>query len=716
MRSAVFALSLALGSCRAHSASPTPAPGSSALVSAPATTEILKSIARVEQARDSSLLDATVLANHDASVRRRAARALARNADEKAVEFLQQTLSDEDPEVITWSAYGLGYACRGHEQPLVRKLTARAASLVSLADAQASSLWTPEEAIADALGRCGGSEAEGTLRDWLRGPRKRAEAAALALGRVAGAAGQLDDATIVTLLDVAAPADRALENALYPFTRLASLSPSTGARLLKQAQAVLEHDTPASEFATRALGRVAAGGADALLDVVTQPGHSSATRASAARELVKLGAPAREFVERGVAALLNAPPSDESLLEPTYGIVSELLSGLSAPPHEAVASVTLLANLPVSGSESAAILRRKVHLRCAAAALLAGNATTSARLLACDPQKSGREGLLAVLCVLNRAPIVAARARTFSAFLQNGDNLVREAALGLIPAHPELESTYRSLAEALGSAAPGVVASAARVLSSYPNRAAAAPAERSDEKIAPHPDPSVIQALSGAFQRFDASPNLELKSALIDAAGALEVLGLKEKIELACKGESPSLREHAEQALRLLGDNSRKCAAESRALAAIGADAAVAAGRYPIVLRTDVGDLEFTLDAEFAPKAVARVLELVRSKFYDGLVVHRVVPGFVAQFGDPGGDGYGGADRPALRCETAPVSFERASVGIALAGRDTGDSQLFVTLGRHPYLDGDYTLVGEASPGFERLAEGDVIVAAGLKQ
>jgi cyclophilin family peptidyl-prolyl cis-trans isomerase len=85
------------------------------------------------------------------------------------------------------------------------------------------------------------------------------------------------------------------------------------------------------------------------------------------------------------------------------------------------------------------------------------------------------------------------------------------------------------------------------------------------------------------------------------------------------------------------------------------------------------------------------------------------VPGFVVQFGDPTGTGYGGSPRPPLRCETSPQPFQKLSVGVALAGRDTGNSQLFVTLGRFPHLDGEYTLVGEAEGAWDSATEGDVI-------
>jgi peptidyl-prolyl cis-trans isomerase B (cyclophilin B) len=118
---------------------------------------------------------------------------------------------------------------------------------------------------------------------------------------------------------------------------------------------------------------------------------------------------------------------------------------------------------------------------------------------------------------------------------------------------------------------------------------------------------------------------------------------------------------------------------------------------------------ELTLDPSLAPVAVTRIEELARAGFYDGVIVHRVVPGFVVQLGDPGGDGYGGAPRPPLRCETSPARFSGGAVGIALGGRDTGSSQFFVTLAEQPHLDGAYARVGQAGAGWERLVEGDVV-------
>jgi cyclophilin family peptidyl-prolyl cis-trans isomerase len=117
------------------------------------------------------------------------------------------------------------------------------------------------------------------------------------------------------------------------------------------------------------------------------------------------------------------------------------------------------------------------------------------------------------------------------------------------------------------------------------------------------------------------------------------------------------------------------------------------------------------IDPALAPVAATRVVALARDGFYSGTPFVRVVPGFVAQFGDPGGDGFGGSG-DSLRCETSPVAFEPGDVGVALAGRDTGSSQLFVTLGRYPHLDGEYAWVGRAEGDWNAVTEGDWIRAA----
>ncbi|HMJ16038.1 MAG TPA: peptidylprolyl isomerase, partial [Polyangiaceae bacterium] len=379
-----------------------------------------------------------------------------------------------------------------------------------------------------------------------------------------------------------------------------------------------------------------------------------------------------------------------------------------------------IATLALQGSESAPLARRIVLMRCAAASVLANTRSLYPELRACDPDPQGRAGLLAVVKVLDRATITGARYERWRSLLEAKDAVVRQAALGLMPSHPEIAQAYRVLASALIAEEDGTVASAARVLAAYPERASEHPGaqRRAVEAEGARPPPeaaplkphsTLLQALQKAFGKKRSPDAIETRVALVDAVAALQLLSYKPAIETDCKSANPTLREHAEQALRLLGDRSKACTAaapHARPPDELGAS-------LPRELRlrfaTDAGELGITLNGELSPIAVARIQKLVQSGFYAGLSVHRVVPGFVAQFGDPGGDGFGGASLPALPCETSPLGFDTLSVGIALAGRDTGSSQLFVTLGPQPHLDGKYSLIGRAEPGWDRLAPGDVI-------
>lgn len=136
-----------------------------------------------------------------------------------------------------------------------------------------------------------------------------------------------------------------------------------------------------------------------------------------------------------------------------------------------------------------------------------------------------------------------------------------------------------------------------------------------------------------------------------------------------------------------------------------------------VVLRTDRGEIHVRLFAE-TPLTSLHFLRLVQKKFYDGLIFHRVIPGFVAQGGDPRGDGYGGCGY-LIPDEIAAVSHGTGIVGISSSGRDTGGSQFFINLGPNYHLDYRYTAFGKIVKGLsvaEKLEEGDRILAAYLLQ
>jgi peptidylprolyl isomerase len=114
------------------------------------------------------------------------------------------------------------------------------------------------------------------------------------------------------------------------------------------------------------------------------------------------------------------------------------------------------------------------------------------------------------------------------------------------------------------------------------------------------------------------------------------------------------------------------------------------AGRVVIQLRPDL-----------APKTVARVKQLARQGFYDGLTFHRVIPGFMAQTGDPRGDGTGGSGQP-LKAEFSQAPFVRGTLGMARSSDpDSADSQFFICFDNADFLNGKYTVFGQVVEGME---------------
>jgi len=114
---------------------------------------------------------------------------------------------------------------------------------------------------------------------------------------------------------------------------------------------------------------------------------------------------------------------------------------------------------------------------------------------------------------------------------------------------------------------------------------------------------------------------------------------------------------------------------------------------------------------EDAPLTVDNFVQLARRGYFNGQTIPRVVPNFVIQAGDPRGDQNGGPGYQ-IRCEINEVMFERAAVGMALSGKDTGGSQWFVTHSAQPHLDGGYTVFGNVIRGMDmvdNIVRGDVI-------
>jgi peptidylprolyl isomerase len=124
--------------------------------------------------------------------------------------------------------------------------------------------------------------------------------------------------------------------------------------------------------------------------------------------------------------------------------------------------------------------------------------------------------------------------------------------------------------------------------------------------------------------------------------------------------------------------------------------------RNTLILETKDGPVTIRLRPDLAPKHVAQIKALTQKGFYDGIVFHRVIDGFMAQTGDPTGTGTGKSDLPNLPAEFTPTPYKVGSVGMARSSSpDSANSQFFICYEGCGNLTGQYTLFGEVVSGME---------------
>jgi cyclophilin family peptidyl-prolyl cis-trans isomerase len=537
------------------------------------------------------------------------------------------------------------------------------------------------------------------------------------LGFLAAKLHRLETTTLVALLDAADQKSDATPTALFPFTRLAALEPNVQKRLLAVASRTLTAQSDARYYAVRALPLAGDAAVAALARVAVEAAsYDSEMRADAVRGLARLGEAGQQALAHALSRLVPklGDLTPAWLLSASFGSVAEILEDLTQADAEVRPLLESLARLPLPAAGSPPEERRILALRCQAAALVAGSRMNSPALLACDPDKNGRQGALALLRVVGLEAVRGRRARAYETLVTSHDPIVRQAALRVMRVHPEIRDSAHWLASALASDSPGVVATSASIIAENPERAqnrseSDVELVRSDDKRSrvPNPTPEVLLALDKAAHRDWELDAIDVRLQLIDAVAALGALGDKPFLEEQCKSSLGVVRRRAENAIRHLGDAKKRCTApppavNKRRTQQTNTD-------VQLRLHTEIGVLDLWLEPGWAPATVARLLELVKSGFYDKMPVHRVIAGFVAQLGDRAGDDYGGTGEEPLRDELAPVAFRAGDVGLALSGPDTGSSQFFVVLGPHPHLDGEYTRIGRAGEGWNRLVVGDVV-------
>jgi peptidylprolyl isomerase len=146
-------------------------------------------------------------------------------------------------------------------------------------------------------------------------------------------------------------------------------------------------------------------------------------------------------------------------------------------------------------------------------------------------------------------------------------------------------------------------------------------------------------------------------------------------------------------------------------LAAAQAETAKTDPQNTIYLDTKDGRIVIRLRPDLAPKHVEQIKTLAKRGFYDGVVFHRVIDGFMAQTGDPTGTGTGKSDLPNVPAEFSKTPFKRGTVGMARSQEpNSANSQFFIMFADGPFLNGQYTVFGEVVSGMEivdKIKKGD---------
>jgi cyclophilin family peptidyl-prolyl cis-trans isomerase/HEAT repeat protein len=656
---------------RCASATP-PAPGGQPAAGTPAPSgsrfasfaEAETALVELEDRRgfDQGLL-ASAAASADPAIRARAALAAGRIGDERGGPLLRPLLSNKSAPVRAAAAFGL---------QLLGDASATAELLPLLSDPDVSVV----SAAATALGSLGRGDGEDALIAAIPGaaaPEPRATMLQ-SLWRFA------DPASAATALKYAADPDPKVRSAaLYVLSRK-----PIDTSLAALTAALADRDPYAAAMAARALGLLAR--KDSI-------------------------APLAAALDSGKTPLMtNALLSLEAILEknPGAGVAEDrkarilALAG-DANPNLAIPALVLLRQFEATDREVRQRLwsialsgegrRRQVAVLSVVAALR-DRARAALDAAASSPDRALRSVAAEALALLPPAQAKPYRGKLAG----DKEAAVRLAVLGSLKT-PEAVRDERALVNsALTDPDAGVRAAAVDALGLLN-------------------DPSIFPLVSDALTRSqaDASPDV-----------AIAVIGICEKLR-----SDPAARPIVESAYHqsktlvarlarrsliqtFQADRAKLPAPEYKTgRAASDYAALLSEARRPLQARVETARGEFLvrLAGREAPLTVANFVKLARASYFDGVTVHRVVPNFVLQDGDPTGTGNGGPGYE-IRDELNPLPYERGTVGMALSGPDTGGSQWFVTHSPQAHLNGLYTVFGQVVAGqdvVEGIEQGDRI-------
>jgi cyclophilin family peptidyl-prolyl cis-trans isomerase/HEAT repeat protein len=614
-----------------------------------------------------------LLNDDEARTRRRAALALGRVGLPEAIPALQQALGDAEFEVRQMAAFALG---------LIGDGSARPALLNALKDS---------EPIVQ--GRA--AEALGTIGDRSDAPA----IAAMVKTRVQG--GALNTVAADDLAWPLAPPVEAVRLGLYALVRLGSyegiatsvvnpngapvsawwpiafaLGRSGDARATPALTALLP--TPGrftAAFAARGLGALKAqNAAPALRDIVDKRQRDTAIVIEAIRALAAMGdMPSRRVFEKVVA---------ESETDSTVRLeAANALAGLHAP--ESLDFIIDLMSDPAPAIRGAAIR--------ALAAIDSETFLTTLSGLDPDRDWTVRTAQADALAML---PGAQGEGRLV-AMLQDRDQRVIPAVLRALVA-AKAPNAERVLIDQLKGDDFVVRTTAANSLASLKATGA-------------------VPALMDAYRATAGDSTYVARAAILTAVNTIDPAAARPLLQVALQDKDWAVRVKAAMLLRDQGVTDTAATirpAPVRPMDDATRQSVVAPQFSPhAFIQLDRGTIEIELAITDAPLTVANFIDLAHKGFFNGLAIHRVVPDFVIQDGDPRGDGEGGPGYT-IRDELNQLPYLRGTVGMALDWKDTGGSQFFITHSPQPHLDARYTTFGRVVNGIEivdRIQPGDVI-------
>jgi len=629
-----------------------------------------QAILQIEAQRLPPLALAEFVESQDAETRARAARALGRLRTEGSLAPLKELATDQDVEVRVEAAFALGQT-EGAGPFLLEWLTTETEPAV-------------RERLCEGLGKQGDADAVPRLLMALAEqprflhPPRTAERAAVALGRLhmRGIVEASTDEVQRALVRQLRRTDRdARRGAAFALARMARTDPAADVRARLAAGAEGDADVHVRALLVRALAGVE--GEDAVVHPVLD--HAAVDPAVGVRVAAARAAAKRSWA--GAVALLQ--DSDP-------GVRREAIAAVGSLEHPDVDRDALLRPLLEAGNTLDAAedarLTGDTRLQEAADAL---TALASAQLiddlepyLAADRPTAVRAAAAAALTEDRRRVELATRdaeaaVRTGAAYAWSTDDPQVEEAIALLGGFDDM-----------------VASIAAAWLAENPDPSAE---EALLTAVAESDEPDLVKSGSNALARLYegprplvSRPDERARSTAMHAMAHPERHAHEAGLALgALLGLPPPPPVHRILTVPL---------------------SEVAQVRQARVL-TDRGAFVIELLPSEAPVTVWNFARLVDEHYFDGLRIHRVVPDFVIQDGDPRGDGSGGPGW-SIPDEINLESYRAGTVGMALAGPDTGGSQWFVTIAPQPHLDGGYTVFGRIHSGMEtvqRIQPGDRI-------